>query len=100
MAAVTVTFTVGPAGRYQFTPQANFDTTTGTGLTLPDIVMGYLPAYTSPNSVSVTLDSSYTWDVFIETEGAYPVKFSSFVPAAGDLFEQLATAGWTPGVSS
>lgn len=95
MAAVTVTCQVGTTVHYWFAPKADEDTT-GLGITVPDIVYGWTDANIdgSPSTLSVTLDSAYSWDVRLEMRDAAPVIFDGFMPEAGDLLTQLAAQGW------
>ena len=97
MTTVAVTMTVGVTTRYWMAPVAD-QSTTGSGVTAPDIVQGYIyPADGATSQMSVQLDPGYDWDVRVSFRNAPPVYFDGFAPGSGgDLLELLTAQGWVP----
>lgn len=98
MTVVDVTLTLGATCHYWLTPRAAEDTS-GAGITVPDIVHGWIAPDDdgTPASITWQLDSAYAWDVTLEMRNAPPVVFSGFEPGSGgDLLTLLAAQGWAP----
>lgn len=95
MANVTVTLTTSITCSYWLVPKAIEDIT-GLGISAPDIVQGFIPGYDTPQTVDLTLDDSYLYDVRVDFQNAAPIRFFGFQPSAGDLLTELAAQGWTP----
>jgi hypothetical protein len=95
--AVTVTSTIRDTVNYWFCPKANEDIT-GLGVTVPPIIYGWFAENSdgSASTLTVVLDSSYSWDVELTFPNAPPVIFSGFHPGNGDLLTQLSAQGWVP----
>jgi hypothetical protein len=93
MSSVTVTATLGTTCNYWITPEPVWNTS-GSGLELP---LGIQSGYVSAGDVlTLDLDNSTSWDVYMEFQGAAPVIFPGLnVTGGGDLFELLAAQGWT-----
>lgn len=95
MPAVTVTCTIAGPCHYWLTPQP-IQSTTGAGVLVGDIVHGWIWETTdgTPTVLSLELDSTYAYDVSLYFRGAPPILFDGFMPASGDLLEQLTAQGW------
>jgi hypothetical protein len=97
MSVQTITAQIGTTAHYWFTPQAVVSLT-GAGVNVLDIVHGYVSEATDQTPVTLTLllDNSALWNVYIELQGSSPVVFSGLnVSGGGDLFTLLSSQGWT-----
>lgn len=102
MTAVTVSTELNGnvTAHWTFSPIATEDTSTGTGISVPGIVRGWANSEGDgtiiANTLSVSLDNAYLWDVDINLRNAPPIRFYGFNPGSGgDLLELLSAQGWT-----
>lgn len=92
MTAVTVTLTVGTTIHYWFVPKAD----EASGFVVPEIVYGWTTENLdgTPSTLSLSLDSDFTYDVRIDGRGVPPVVFPTFKPSDGELLSLLSAQGW------
>lgn len=100
MAVVNVTLTAGITLHYWLQPQANFDVTSGAGVSRPatGIISGWSAWVdgTSEPQLTFAMDAAFRWDIRLTFRGAEPITFKGFQPGAGgDLLELLTAQGWT-----